>query len=145
MKVWLKIRGLPIEHYNFSSVDVFVFQFGRLHRCNMDKKKHFLGAFHVMVDCQDLDDIPPMIEFHNEDDSIINVSIEKEYTYMLDAYKNMKFDDNFRTYDDILTSLIDSLFHYKNIYIEKIGYCNCSSIKTSYLAALAVDDYVCHD
>lgn len=83
-------------------------RFGRQHRCNMEKKKHFWGAFHVMIDCHDIDEIPPRVDFHNDDDSIVPVYFYKEYTCLLEAYKVMNFDDNIRTYEEILTALIDS-------------------------------------
>lgn len=110
LQVWLKLTGLPIEHYCFSSVEVLVSRFGRQHRCNMEKKKkkRFLGAFHVMIDCHDIDEIPPRVDFHNDDDEIVPVYIDKEYTCLLDAYKVMNFDDHIRTYEEILTALIDS-------------------------------------
>lgn len=39
---------------------------------NMEKKR-FFGVFHVMIDCHDIDLIPPRVYFHNDDDSIVPV------------------------------------------------------------------------
>lgn len=41
----------------------------------------------MMMDCHDIDLILPRVDSHNEEDSIVPVYIDKEYTSLLDAYK----------------------------------------------------------
>jgi hypothetical protein len=57
-----------------------------------------------------IDEIPPRVDFHNDDDSIVPVYIDKEYTCLLEAYKVMNFDDNIRTYEENLFQFNNVLF-----------------------------------
>lgn len=67
----------------------------------MEKQKKFRGAFYAMIDCHDIDLIPSLMEFNNDDDPIIPVYVDKEYACALDVSKSMHFDDYMKSYEDI--------------------------------------------
>lgn len=105
-KVWLRLTGLPVEHFCPNTVERVVCTFGRLARCNMEKKLTYLGCFYVMIDCPDVDEIKSRVYVQTDNDSEIPVFVDKLYACPLDIYNSQNFREG-TPYDDILSTLLD--------------------------------------